>query len=149
MLTHQQLNRQQLNRQEIAALIPHGHAMCLLDEVVHWDAEHIHCRSSHFAGSHNPLFEAGQLESVLLIEYAAQAAAIHAGLLQSQLGKARPAYIGAVKNIELLKPLSDNQLALEVVAQCLLSSSNGAIYDVVVSQENCPVMQGRLILNQP
>ena len=67
-----------LTRREIVDLIPHGESMCMLDEVVSWDSEHIHCRSTDFARASNPLFEKDQLHSVMLIEYAAQAAAVHA-----------------------------------------------------------------------
>lgn len=137
-----------LNRQQISVLIPHGDSMCMLDEVTSWDDEQIQCRSTHFAGDHNPLFEGGRLETVLLIEYAAQAAAIHAALLQSELGKPRPAYIGAVKNIELLQAVS-NTLAIEISAHCLLNNSSGAIYEFIATQENCTLIKGRLILNQP
>ena len=138
-----------LNRAQIAALIPHGNAMCMLDEVVSWSAEQIHCRSCDFANSDNPLFENGQLETVLLLEYAAQAAAVHAALLQSTLGESRPAYIGAVKNVELLKPVSDNYTAIEIEAHCLLNNSSGAIYEVVAQQHGDILIRGRLILNQP
>lgn len=143
-----------LNREQIAALIPHGDSMCMLDEVSVWDAEQIQCRSLQFAGEHNPLFEDGRLETVLLIEYAAQAAAIHAALLQSELGKPRPAYIGAVKSIELLA-MVNNSLAIEISAHCLLNNSSGAIYEFVATQTNSSsttnstLMKGRLILNQP
>ena len=41
-----------LGRDEILALIPHGGAMCLLDVLLNWDADHITCLS-HRAG--NPL----------------------------------------------------------------------------------------------
>jgi predicted hotdog family 3-hydroxylacyl-ACP dehydratase len=120
----------------------------MLDEVTGWDDEQIQCRSTQFASDHNPLFEGGRLETVLLIEYAAQAAAIHAALLQSELGKPRPAYIGAVKNIELLQAV-DNTLAIEISAHCLLNNSSGAIYEFVATQDNCALIKGRLILNQP
>lgn len=137
-----------LSRQQISALIPHGNSMCMLDEVVSWDSDHIQCRSTHFAGDHNPLFEGGRLETVLLIEYAAQAAAIHAALLQSELGKPRPAYIGAVKGIELLRAVT-NDLAIDISAHCLLNNSSGAIYEFIAKQDNCALITGRLILNQP
>lgn len=137
-----------LNRAQIAALIPHGEGMCMLDEVVSWDADQIHCRSIAFAVPSNPLFENGCMESVILIEYAAQAAAVHAALLQSELGEARSAYIGAVKNVELLKPLVDNTAAIDIEAQGLLNNSSGAIYQVQALQQGEPIMRGRLILNQ-
>lgn len=138
-----------MNHAQIVALIPHGESMCLLDEVVSWDANQLHARSNHFATSTNPLFEDEQLDSILLIEYAAQAAAIHAALLQSGLGDKRPAYIGAVKNIELLAAISNNHSPLDMQVECLLSSSSGAIYQAAVSQSNKTLLRGRLILNQP
>lgn len=138
-----------MDRVQIAALIPHGDSMCLLDEVVAWDESQIHCRSHHFANAANPLFEGDQLHAVLLLEYGAQAAAVHAGLLQSRLGETRPAYIGAVKDVELLAAIADNSLALDLHAQCLLSSSQGAIYELVAQQAGSTLLRGRLILSQP
>lgn len=138
-----------INRTQIAALIPHGDSMCLLDEVIAWDESHIHCRSQQLASIANPLFEGEQLETVLLLEYGAQAAAVHAGLLQSRLGESRPAYIGAVKDVEFLAAMADNSLALDLHAQCLLSSSQGAIYELVAQQAGNTLLRGRLILSQP
>lgn len=138
-----------MDRTQIAALIPHGDSMCLLDEVIAWDERQIHCRSHHFASVTNPLFEGGQLDTVLLLEYGAQAAAVHAGLLQSRLGESRPAYIGAVKDVELLAAIADNSRALDLYAQCLLSSSQGAIYELVAQQAGNTLLRGRLILSQP
>lgn len=138
-----------MDRTQIAALIPHGNSMCLLDQVVAWDSSRIHCRSQQFATEENPLFENNQLASVLLIEYGAQAAAVHAALLQSSLGEARPAYIGAVKDVELLSAMVDNSRALDLHAHCLLSSSQGAIYELEASQAGHSLLRGRLILSQP
>jgi len=138
-----------MDRTQIAALIPHGDSMCLLDEVIAWDESQIHCRSHLFASAANPLFEDGQLDAVLLLEYGAQAAAVHAGLLQSRLGESRPAYIGAVKDVEFLAAIADNSRALDLYAQCLLSSSQGAIYELVAQQAGNTLLRGRLILSQP
>lgn len=138
-----------LTRREIVDLIPHGESMCMLDEVVSWDNERIHCRSTDFARTSNPLFEKDQLHSVMLIEYAAQAAAVHAALLNSKLGETRPAYLGAVKSVELLESAVDNDTPIDIDAQCLLNNSSGAIYEVLAQQGQLPVMRGRLVLNQP
>jgi predicted hotdog family 3-hydroxylacyl-ACP dehydratase len=138
-----------MDRARIAALIPHGESMCMLDEVVAWDDAHIHCRSHHFASSTNPLFEKNQLDTVLLIEYGAQAAALHAALMQSQLGETRPAYIGSVKDVELFMAIADNSATLDLHAHCLLSSSQGAIYELVAQQTDRTLLRGRLILSQP
>ncbi|MES2822087.1 MAG: hydroxymyristoyl-ACP dehydratase [Pseudomonadota bacterium] len=138
-----------LSRDQIAALLPHGNGMCMLDEVISWDAEQIHCRSQNFARTTNPLFENGQLANIMLIEFAAQAAGVHAALLHpAREGLPRAAYIGAVKNVELLKPVSDNAVAIELKAHCLLNNSSGAIYEVIAQQQDAILMRGRLILNQ-
>jgi predicted hotdog family 3-hydroxylacyl-ACP dehydratase len=138
-----------LNKTQIAAMIPHGPSMCLLDEVVSWDSSSIHCRSNTFATVQNPLFENDHLDTVLLVEYAAQSAAIHASLCQSSLGTQRPAYIGAVKDVELLARISENFSSLEIHMNCLLQSDKGAIYEMLVLQNIQPLIRGRLILNQP
>jgi predicted hotdog family 3-hydroxylacyl-ACP dehydratase len=138
-----------LNKTQIAALIPHGSSMCLIDEVINWDNQVIHCRSNNFSSHNNPLYENDHLDTVLLIEYAAQSAAIHAALLQSSLGVKRPAYIGAVKDIELLARISKNFSSLEIHMNCLLQSDKGAIYEMLVLQNTQPLIRGRLTLNQP
>ncbi|WP_052417534.1 hypothetical protein [Cellvibrio mixtus] len=138
-----------MDRARIVTLIPHGDSMCMLDEIIRWDETRIHGRSHNLAASTNPLFEDGQLDSVLLIEYGAQAAAVHAALLHSKLGESRPAYIGAVKDVELFTAMADNSTALDLYLECLLSSSQGAIYELVAQQADKLLLRGRLILSQP
>lgn len=138
-----------MDRAQISRLIPHGESMCMLDEIISWDESRIHGRSNNFAVSSNPLFENGELDTVLLIEYGAQAAAVHAALIQSQLGETRPAYIGAVKDIELFTRIADNSIALDIDACCLLANRNGAIYEVTARQVETLLLRGRLILSQP
>lgn len=138
-----------MDRAHIAALIPHGDSMCMLDEIIAWDETRIHGRSHNLAARTNPLFEDGHLDSVLLIEYGAQAAAVHAALLHSKLGESRPAYIGAVKDVELFTAMADNSTALDLHLHCLLSSSQGAIYELVAQQADKVLLRGRLILSQP
>jgi predicted hotdog family 3-hydroxylacyl-ACP dehydratase len=139
----------QLTREQIAALIPHGASMSMFDEVVSWDANSILCRSFYTDSSQNPLMSDELLASVLLIEFGAQAAAIHAALLQSSLGARGPAYIGAVKQVALHKSCVNTQAAVDVEANCLLNNANGAIYEVNASQLGERIMSGKLILNQP
>lgn len=138
-----------MDRARIAALIPHGDAMCMLDEIIAWDETRIHGRSHNVATSTNPLFENGRLDTVLLLEYGAQAAAVHSALLHSKLGESRPAYIGAVKDVELFAAMADNSTALDLHLQCLLSSSQGAIYELLAQQADTTLLRGRLILSQP
>lgn len=138
-----------LTRAEIAARIPHGEPMCMLDAVVSYDETNIECLSYQFAHASHPLDAKHQIAPELLIEYSAQAAALHASLNQKGLGSARPAYLGAIKEIELIAPVLENQTPLTISAECLLSSGHGAIYTVEVKQAEQIKMTGRLLLNQP
>jgi predicted hotdog family 3-hydroxylacyl-ACP dehydratase len=62
--------------------------MCLLDEVVEWDAERIRCRSATHRSSDNPLRSGGRLGIACGIEYAAQAMALHGALMATAAGTA-------------------------------------------------------------
>jgi predicted hotdog family 3-hydroxylacyl-ACP dehydratase len=64
--------------------------MCLLDEVMQWDAQHIRCRSGTHRLPDHPLRLQGHLGIACGIEYAAQAMAVH-GALAGMAGKGRDA----------------------------------------------------------
>jgi predicted hotdog family 3-hydroxylacyl-ACP dehydratase len=80
--------------------------MCLLDEVVHWDAAAISCRSGTHRAVDNPLRARGQLGIACGIEYAAQAMAVHGALTGGALtgagARERPAhgYLAGVRGVE-------------------------------------------------
>jgi predicted hotdog family 3-hydroxylacyl-ACP dehydratase len=69
-----------LNRAWIEARIPHQGRMCLLDEVLDWDAQHIRCRTATHRAPDNPLRSHNRLGIACGIEYAAQAMALHGAL---------------------------------------------------------------------
>jgi predicted hotdog family 3-hydroxylacyl-ACP dehydratase len=69
-----------LNRAWIEARIPHQGRMCLLDEVIDWNAQHIRCVTATHRAPDNPLRSHGQLGIASGIEYAAQAMALHGAL---------------------------------------------------------------------
>jgi predicted hotdog family 3-hydroxylacyl-ACP dehydratase len=54
--------------------------MCLLDEVIEWDARHIRCRSATQRAHDHPLRSHERLGVACGIEYAAQAMAVHGAL---------------------------------------------------------------------
>jgi predicted hotdog family 3-hydroxylacyl-ACP dehydratase len=70
--------------------IPHHGRMCLLDEVMQWDAQHIRCRSGTHRLPDHPLRSQGRLSVACGIEYAAQAMAVH-GALAGMAGGGRGA----------------------------------------------------------
>jgi len=139
-----------LNAQDIAQRIPHGDSMSLLDSVIAWDQHTIHCQSNSYTRAENPLRESGSLASVTLIEYAAQAAAVHASLLNTGLGNDRPAYLAAVKSLSLETadiPLQEAPLSIEAKAE--LHNPGGAVYYFTASINEMILAQGKLILAQP
>jgi predicted hotdog family 3-hydroxylacyl-ACP dehydratase len=69
-----------LDRSWIERNIPHHGRMCLLDEVLEWDAQHIRCRSGTHRQPDHPLRSQGRLGAACGIEYAAQAMAVHGAL---------------------------------------------------------------------
>ncbi|HWV16409.1 MAG TPA: hypothetical protein VN030_13330 [Cellvibrio sp.] len=139
----------QLSYDDIAALLPHGKAMCMISEVTSWDNTRIHCRSNRLGERANPLCDNGKLTSVLLIEYAAQAAGIHSALLNASDRHNTAAYIGSIKDIEILQQQVDNDLLLDIHAECLMSNASGAIYTIAVQQQESALLRGRLILSLP
>lgn len=75
--------RQQLGSAWIREHIPHQGRMCLLEQVLFWDRQELRCRSGSHRAADHPLRAHGRLGSACLIEYAAQAVAIHGALLQT------------------------------------------------------------------
>jgi predicted hotdog family 3-hydroxylacyl-ACP dehydratase len=90
-----------LNRAWIEARIPHQGRMCLLDEVLDWNAQRIRCRTATHRALDNPLRSHDRLGIACGIEYAAQAMALHGALAGgaaggAAIGVANGAPIGAV-----------------------------------------------------
>ncbi|MBV8741496.1 MAG: hypothetical protein JOZ12_06890, partial [Sinobacteraceae bacterium] len=70
-----------LTREWIESHIPHRGTMCLLEEVLSWDATHAQCRSSTHRRADNPLRAYDRLGAACGVEYAAQAMAVHGALM--------------------------------------------------------------------
>ena len=66
---------------DMAELIPHQGAMCLLDRVERWDDHSIVCRAMSHQRPDNPLRDSSGLRAICAVEYGAQAIAAHAALL--------------------------------------------------------------------
>ena len=138
-----------MSRDEIAALIPHGNAMSVVDNVLACDKDSLLAQTEAHLRADNPLNDP-QGSTVILVEYAAQAAAIHAALNKAGLGASRPAYLGAMKSINLHeKSMAHVTAALSVKVTCVLSDANGAIYDFDIKEEDKVIVDGRLVLVQP
>jgi predicted hotdog family 3-hydroxylacyl-ACP dehydratase len=95
-----------LNREWIEARIPHQGRMCLLDEVIAWDARHIRCSTGTHRALDNPLRSHDRLGIACGVEYAAQAMALHGALASAAAG----ATAGAAARVGLLAGLRDVRL---------------------------------------
>jgi predicted hotdog family 3-hydroxylacyl-ACP dehydratase len=92
-----------MNRAWIEARIPHQGSMCLLDEVIAWNARHIRCSTGTHRALDNPLRSHDRLGIACGIEYAAQAMALHGTLASTAAASgAAGADAGAVARVGLL-----------------------------------------------
>ncbi len=135
-----------IDRAALAALIPHAGSMCLLDLVESWDAQQIRCLSTSHRDPAHPLLSAGSLSALHLIEYGAQAMAVHGGLLAQQLGRrAAPGMLAAIRNLQLsIDELQHLQDPLCVAASKRLVSASGSLYDFEVHAGSRLLACGRL-----
>jgi predicted hotdog family 3-hydroxylacyl-ACP dehydratase len=135
-----------LDHAAIAARIPHAGAMCLLHEVVAWDAASIECRARSHRDPANPLRSREQLAAVHGVEYAAQAMALHGALLGGEGAPAsRPGYIGAVRALELhARRLDDIADDLAIHAERLAGDESHALYAFNIRAGERLLAEGRI-----
>jgi len=137
--------------QALAALVPHAGRMCLLDEVVSWNETQVICRSASHRRPDHPLRRDGFLPAIHLLEYAAQATAVHGGLLAAAGGSPAAAkYLAAAREISLrVASLDDLQAELQVDAERLLAMGDGTLYRFRVSADGRELATGRLTVVPP
>lgn len=117
--------------------------MCLLDEVLEWDARRIVC----LAGSHrdpgNPLRVAQMLPAACGIEYGAQAMAVHGALLSGG-APLRPGVLASVRSVSLRAArLDDVAGALRVTAERLSGEQDHILYRFSVAGDSAELLSGR------
>ncbi len=134
-----------LPKSEWAHLIPHAGTMCLLDEVVEWDATRLHARSASHRGADNPLRAEGVLHAVNLCEYAAQAMAVHGALRgREAAGKARPGLLVALRDVGLhVERIDDLEGRLQVHVECLIAMADSLQYAFRVEHRGRLLASGR------
>ncbi len=141
-----------LTRAAIAQRIPHQGNMCLLDEVAHWDAQHISCRASSHHAPDNPLRAQGRLGAACGVEYAAQAMAVHGALMGEMLaagGTAPPraGYLASVRSVSLLVSRLDTEAGpLTVSAERLTGDDNTALYSFTLQAGAKVLLHGRAVV---
>jgi predicted hotdog family 3-hydroxylacyl-ACP dehydratase len=144
---------QTLDRAGIAWRIPHSGSMCLLDRLAAWDAESIHCTTASHAHPDNPLRTASGLLSPNLIEYAAQAMALHGGLLAAEGSEPSAGFLASARNVRLsVARIDDIAGELQVHAQRLTGDQSQVLYQFAVTDATGrPLAEGRavVVLNTP
>ncbi len=128
---------------DIAALIPHAGAMCLLRAVVRWDANEIVCDAISHLSPGNPLRHRGRLSAVCGAEYGMQAAALHGALLDG----ARPpaGRIASLRDVAFHADRLDDPAhpVLIVTATLLHREAGGLLYAFDVAGGGRVLMEGR------
>ncbi|MDR3416519.1 MAG: hypothetical protein P4L83_10065 [Nevskia sp.] len=99
---------QQIDAKQLTMLTPHQGHMMLLDRVEQWDNKKIVCSAVSHLHADNPLAVNGRMSYVHVIEYGAQAAAIHLALVSikanepmlgyARLGPVSSAYLAVTRN---------------------------------------------------
>jgi predicted hotdog family 3-hydroxylacyl-ACP dehydratase len=129
---------------DIASLIPHTGAMCLLDRVVWWNDTRIHCSTGSHREPGNPLAVAGQLDTVCGVEYAAQAMALHGALTAPVRGRSMKGYLASLRDLNCDDGRLDVLEAdLDVTAMRLHSEGGRVIYDFAVHCLGRALLTGR------
>ncbi len=140
-----------IEHQELCSLIPHDGSMCLLDGVLEWDAGHIVCESNSHRRDTNPLRNHGRLSALHGVEYAAQAMAVHGGLLAHQAGEVNPpGFLAALREVQLhVERLDDQPAPLRIEAEELMRSGGSFLYEFTISTAGKILLSGRLTVMTP
>jgi predicted hotdog family 3-hydroxylacyl-ACP dehydratase len=133
-----------IDKSGIAKLIPHAGAMCLLDGVLEWSESSIRCIATDHRNSNNPLRNGDRLPILCGIEYAAQAMAVHGGLVGATGQRPRAGYLASVRNVAwTVDRLDTLDGALIVTAESLMGDELRVIYRFDVENEGRSMLSGR------
>ena len=133
-----------LGRSWIERHIPHRDAMCLLDDVVNWDAAHVVCCATSHRSTGNPLRAHDRLGVACGIEYAAQAMAVHGALLSPDGAPPRAGYLASVRDVEFCASRLDDVVGdLEVEAWRHAGDGNSVLYSFAVRAGHDDLIRGR------
>jgi predicted hotdog family 3-hydroxylacyl-ACP dehydratase len=128
-----------------AALIPHAGGMCLLERVESWSVRGICCLSASHRRRDHPLRRDGVLASIHLLEYAAQATAVHGALLEGSGTRAPLKYLAGARDFSLhVDSLDEVTAELRIDAECLQCLSGSGLYAFKVSAGGRFLAAGRL-----
>jgi predicted hotdog family 3-hydroxylacyl-ACP dehydratase len=133
-----------VERDDIARLIPHAGAMCLLDRVLHWDAASIRCVTRRHRDADNPLRRHGRLGALSGIEFAAQAMALHGRLIAGNAPAPRHGLLVSLRQVECRCDRLDNiDGEIVIKAERLAGGESDALYRFALSAGDGELLSGR------
>lgn len=134
-----------VERNELCNLIPHSGLMCLIDKVEQWSEKHIVCYSDTHKAANNPLRSSDILPTSALIEYGAQAMAIHGGLIAQMSGNViKQGYLAALRDVTMDDcDVSQIGHSLCIEAEQLMASEGNMIYNFCVKANAEILVSGR------
>jgi predicted hotdog family 3-hydroxylacyl-ACP dehydratase len=147
-----------VERAWIQSHIPHQGKMCLLDRVLAWDADNIHCTSGTHRDADNPLRDQGRLAAICGAEYGAQATAIHGALLHETSVKGinnepnascppQKGYLVSIRDLGVeVEALDRYSCDLDVHAKRLSASAQGAQYEIKLLAGTQLLLAGRVMI---
>jgi predicted hotdog family 3-hydroxylacyl-ACP dehydratase len=133
-----------LNRAWIEARIPHQGRMCLLDEVLDWNAGQIRCRSATHRAPDNPLRAHGRLGIFCGIEYAAQTMALHGALAGGAAGFAQVGLLAGIRAVRF-SVLRLDDIESDLICEVTHVAGDGltALYEFALSGDGKSLLDGR------
>lgn len=137
-----------LPKTDWADLIPHQGGMCLLDQVVRYDAGTIEALTESHRDPENPLRRDGRLHAVHLCEYGAQAMAVHGALLARATGeRARPGLLVSLRKVQFaVERIDDIEGALTIHAERLSGDDDAWLCAFTVRQGQRQLASGRAMV---
>lgn len=131
-----------ISKDEIRQLIPHAGSMCLLDGVESWDADNIVCVSRSHLDANSPLQLKGHIPAVCVVEYAAQAMAVHGGL--NNVDASSVGYLASIRNLLLADASLDSyDTPLKIHAQKIAGDEHSLVYQFHVTTGDNEIASGR------
>jgi predicted hotdog family 3-hydroxylacyl-ACP dehydratase len=133
-----------LSHRQIADLLPHTGDMVLLDAVTCWDERGVECEIRNHSEVRNPLRRNDRLPAMAVLEYAAQAMAVHAALRPG--GKALTSgFLASVRDLQLnVDRLDDIAGPMRVSAEQRYAADTGFAYAFEVHGGNGLLASGQL-----
>ena len=133
-----------VDKAEIERRIPHAGGMCLLDGVLEWNADTIHCRATSHHDPNNPLRRNGKLYAISGVEYASQAMAIHGALSGAVAGRPRAGYLVSLRDVIChCAWLDDGSDELIVSAERMMGDESRVVYGFSVASGGEEIIAGR------